>query len=195
MQVRPTKNLKSPTIGSDKYTDRLVSSASAGDRKAYESLYRDYFPKISRFVSFRVSHKETAEDLVAEIFVKAWESLQGSSEVSSFPKWLFTIARNRVIDHYRTKRPVADLFELENFLEYEDNIVNTIDSNIASRQFLEVLGELPPDQQQVIRLKFLEDLQNEEIAAIIEKTPGTIRVIQHRAIVALKKLLKQASSN
>ncbi|MCL5436091.1 MAG: RNA polymerase sigma factor [Patescibacteria group bacterium] len=194
MKIRPAKNLKS-NAGLDNYTDQLVSLASAGDQKAYESLYREFFPKISRFVNYRVSHRETAEDLVAEIFVKAWQSLQGSSEVSSFPKWIFTIARNRVIDHYRTKRPTADLFELENLLEYEDNIVNTIDLDIASRQFLEILDELPSDQQQVIRLKFLEDLANEEIAAIIDKTPGTIRVIQHRAIGALKKLLKTPPNN
>lgn len=182
---------RSATQNSDKARiDALTSLAAAGDQKAYESLYQEYFPKISRFVSFRVSHKETAEDLVAEIFVKAWESLQANREISSFPKWLFTISRNRVIDHYRTKKSTADLFELENLLEYEDNIVNAIDLDIASREFLQALDRLKPDQQQVIRLKFLEDLENEEIGAIIDKSPGTIRVIQHRAICALKKLVK-----
>lgn len=171
-------------------THTLVSRSAQGDRKAYEALYAEYFPKISRFVAFRVSHRETAEDLVADIFIKAWESLQGSSEISSFPKWIFTIARNRVIDHYRTKKSPVDLFELENLLEYEDKIVDTLDLDIASRKFLQVLDKLSFDQQQVIRLKFLEDLENEEIAAITEKTPGTIRVIQHRAITALRKLLK-----
>lgn len=169
--------------------DALVTESAAGSQKAYELLYREYYPKISRFVAYRVNHRETAEDLIAEIFVKAWESLQGSSEVSSFNSWIFTVARNRIIDYYRTKKSFSDLFELENLIEYEDNIVNEIDLDIASKEFLSVLDQLSEDQQQVIRLKFLEGLANEEIAAITNKTPGTIRVIQHRAILILKKLL------
>ncbi len=167
--------------------DALVAEASAGNEQAYARLYSEYFPKISRFVAYRVSHKETAEDLVAEIFIKAWETLQGSNEISSFNAWIFTIARNKVIDHYRTKKEFTDLFELENLIEYEDGIVEAIDLDIASKKFLQAAEYLAPDQQQVVRLKFLEDLNNEEIAAIMDKTPGTIRVIQHRALTALKK--------
>lgn len=168
--------------------DALTAAASAGDKKAYEALYRDFYPKISRFVYYRVNHKETAEDLVAEIFIKAWDGLRASSEISSFTSWIFTIARNKVIDHYRTRKSVTDLFELENVLEYEDNVVDAIDLTIQSKAFLRSMEQLSPDQQHVLRLKFFDGLENEEIAAVLDKTPGTIRVIQHRAISALRRL-------
>ena len=171
----------------------LVSAAAAGDQKAYEALYNEYAPKISRFIAFRVNHKETAEDLIAEVFIKAWQSLQNNSDISSFQSWIFTIARNKIIDHYRTRKSFTDLFELENILEYEDKIVRAIDLDIASKEFLQVLDKLTPDQQQIIRLKFLEDLDNEEIAAVMDKSIGTVRVIQHRAITTLKKHITRSN--
>ncbi|OGE81067.1 MAG: hypothetical protein A2826_00695 [Candidatus Doudnabacteria bacterium RIFCSPHIGHO2_01_FULL_43_23] len=172
-------------------TDQLARAASKGDESAFMALYQDFFPKISRFVGVRVSHKQTTEDLTAEIFVKAWQYLQSEERIASFSSWIFTVARNRVIDYYRTKKSFSDIFELENLLEYEDNIVEAIDLGIASKEFLQVLGSLTDDQQQVIRLKFLEGLDNEEISAIIDKSSGSIRVIQHRAITSLKKLLSK----
>jgi len=165
----------------------LIAAASGGDGNAFEKLYTEFQPKISRFVAVRINHKQTAEDVVAQVFIKAWEALQNQVQIETFSAWMFTIARNSIIDHYRTKRELTDITELENFLEYEDNIVETLDLDIQSRQFLRVLDNLNNDQQQVIRLKFLEDLTNEEIAAIMDKTPGAIRVIQHRAITQLKK--------
>ena len=172
-------------------TDQLARAAGKGDQEAFSALYTDFFPKISRFVVLRVSHRETAEDLTAEIFVKAWEHLQKEERIVSFSAWIFTVARNRVIDHYRTKKTFADIFELENLIEYEDNIVEVMDLETASKEFLGVLDKLTDDQRQIIRLKFLEGLDNEEISAIIEKSSGAIRVIQHRAIITLKKLLKK----
>ena len=174
-------------------TDQLARAASKGDEGAFGALYTDFFPKISRFVILRVSHKQIAEDLTAEIFVKAWQHLQKEERIASFSSWIFTVARNRVIDHYRTKKTFSDIFELENLIEYEDNVVEAIDLSIASKEFLQVLGELTSDQQQIIRLKFLEGLDNEEISAITDKSSGSIRVIQHRAIISLKKLLSGKS--
>ena len=172
-----------------KHIEELVRLAQAGDQTAFEALYQEYFPKISRFISLRVSHPETAEDLTAEVFVKIWEKIRKESVIGSFRAWIFTIARNHIIDHYRTKKSFSDLFELENFLGYEDRAIEAINLDFDTRLFLQALDHLAPDQQQVIRLKFFEDLNNEEISAIMNKPTGTVRVIQHRAINALKKLL------
>jgi RNA polymerase sigma-70 factor, ECF subfamily len=161
----------------------LAQKASEGDKGAFEEIYTVFLPKLSRFVSFRVNHRETAEDLIAEIFVKVWNNLQKEPPPISFANWIFTIARNRIIDHYRTQKSFSNLFDLENFLEYEDNVVDSIDLGIAAKEFLAVVGELTEDQQQVLRLKFFEDLDNEEPS-------GTIRVIQHRAIVQVKRLIQ-----
>jgi len=169
--------------------NQLVRAASQGNKSAFEAIYHEFYPKISRFVHFRVNSKEFSEDLIAEIFIKAWEKLQEEERIVSFQSWVFTIARNQVIDHYRTRKNYANLAELENVIEYEDNAIAAIDLDIASKKFLQALEFLNPDQKQVIRLKFIEDLDNEEISAIMEKPTGTIRVIQHRAILELKKHL------
>jgi len=108
-----------------------VIAASQGDAHAFEALYQEFFPKISRFVVYRVSDVENAEDLVSDIFVKAWESLQNGVVIGSFQNWIFTVARNRVIDFYRTSKTTADLFELENQLHYTDRIIETIDLDLA----------------------------------------------------------------
>lgn len=183
---------KGPGIIEEKHAlHTLTRAASQGDKGAYETLYNAFFPKIARFVAFRISHKETAEDLVADIFVKAWEYLQQSQEINSFGSWIFTIARNKIIDYYRTKKAVTDLVEIENLLHYNDRITEGLDLDFQTKEFLALLPHLSPDQQQVMRLKFFEDLNNDEIGAIMGKTSGTIRVIQHRAIIFLQKRISR----
>lgn len=172
-----------------KNLDELVKKAINRDEQAFSDIYDVYFETIYRFVYYRVNHKEVAEDLVSETFVKAWDRLGNIQEISAFNSWLFQIARNLVIDYYRVKKPDIDLDTLENILVYEDNIIDRTDLSLKQKGFLEAVQNLTPDQQIVIKLKFLDDLENYEIAKLLKKSEGAIRVIQHRAINELKKLL------
>jgi RNA polymerase sigma-70 factor (ECF subfamily) len=150
--------------------------------------------KIYRFIYFRVSHKEVAEDLAEEVFIKAFAGLSKLQDTRSFEGWLYQIARNQVIDYYRSKKQTVALDEIENTLEYEENIVDVVNLQQQQKIFLKLLRELAPEQQIVIKLKFLEDLENPEIAALLHKSEGAIRVIQHRAITKLKELLSHLTS-
>lgn len=172
-----------------KNLDGLVRKASQGDEKAFSELYELYFEKIYRFVYFRVSHREVAEDLAAETFIKAWRRLAEIEATSAFNAWLYQIARNLVVDYYRTRKHDIDLSSLENVLEYEDNIVDRTDLIFKQKDFLLALKKLTTDQQLVIKLKFLDELDNQEIARLLDKSEGAIRVIQHRAVNDLKRLL------
>lgn len=172
-----------------KNLDGLVRKASKGDEIAFAELYELYFEKIYRFVYFRVSHKEVAEDLTAETFIKAWRRLKEIEAASAFNAWLYQIARNSVIDYYRSRKSSVDLVSLENVLEYEDNIIDRTDLAFKQKDFLLALKKLTSDQQLVIKLKFLDELDNQEIARLLDKSEGTVRVIQHRAVNELKKLL------
>lgn len=185
------------TDGSKKNTnlDELVRKAAQGQEAAFSELYDLYFDKIYRFVYFRVNHREQAQDLVSETFIKVWGRLRDMEDFSSFNSWLFQIARNLVIDYYRTKKIQVDLNLLENVLIYEDDLVNRTDVSLQEKIFLEALKKLNPDQQVVIKLKFIEDLENAEIAKILDKTEGAVRVIQHRAIKELKNLLSNQDAN
>lgn len=167
----------------------LIKKALQKDESAFSQIYDLYFDKVYRFVFFRVNHREVAEDLVAETFIRVWGKLTEIQGPANFNGWIYQIARNLVIDYYRSKRPTADLTELENVLEYDDNILEKTNFGYQQREFLEALKQLSSDQQIVIKMKFFDDLDNDEIAKVLNKSEGAIRVIQHRAIQELKSRL------
>jgi RNA polymerase sigma-70 factor (ECF subfamily) len=96
-----------------------------------------------------------------------------------------------VIDYYRQKKTTIDLSEVENTLEYETNVLDLVSLQEKQKILLKLLKELTTEQQQIIKLKFFEDLENSEIAVILEKSEGAIRVIQHRALIKLKELISK----
>ncbi len=170
--------------------EEILKKAQAGSGDALASLYNHYFDRIYRFIYYRVSHKETAEDLTEDVFVKLFSKIRDLEQTAAFEGWLFQIARNKVIDYYRSKKQTVALEDVESTLEYETNIVDVVNLQTQQIVFIKLLKELNPEQQQVIKLKFLEDLDNEVIAQMLNKTEGAIRVIQHRAISKLKELIE-----
>ena len=168
----------------------LIRKAIAGNEVAFGQIYDLYFEKLYRFVFYRVNHREIAEDLVAEIFIRVWHKISEIKDSAAFRGWVFQIARNIVIDHYRTKKIHVDLSTLENVLEYEDNLIDRTDLSFQQKEFIEALRKLTDEQQVVIKLKFFDDLDNHEISKILNKSEGAIRVIQHRAIHELKHLIE-----
>lgn len=169
--------------------EQILKQATAGSDQALTTLYNHYFERVYRFIFYRVSHKETAEDLTEDVFVKLFSKLKSLEQSAAFEGWLFQIARNRVIDYYRSKKQTVALEDVENTLEYETNIVDIVNLQTEQLVFIKILKELTPEQQQVIKLKFLEDLDNDIIAKMLGKTEGAVRVIQHRAIAKLKELI------
>lgn len=174
----------------DKLTEVLFK-AKAGKEEALTQLYNHYFERVYRFIYYRVSHREVAEDLTEDVFVKLFKYLPTLKQTAAFEGWLFQIARNQVIDYYRSKKHIVAIEEIENTLEYETNIVDIVNLKTEQTLLIKLLKELSADQQLVIKLKFIEDLPNETIAHIIDKPEGTVRVLQHRAIARLKELLDE----
>lgn len=165
--------------------------AQNGDREAFGWLYDEYSDKLFRFIYFRVGHKELAEDILADTFIKAWLKLKTVTSAKAFKTWLYQIAKNNVIDYYRIKKVTVDIEEVSEFLEDATSPID--DANLAVEQIvlIRLLDHLPIEQQLVIKYKFFEDLENPEIAQIMDKTEGAIRVLQHRAITRLKELLNK----
>ena len=196
MQDSLVYNISSPNLGSDskKSLENLLVKAKKGDQGAFGQLYTLYFEKIYRFIYYRVGHKEVAEDLAEEVFIKAHAKIATVSD-STFEAWLYQIARNRVIDYYREKKLTVALDGLENTLEYETNIIDIVNLKQQQKVFLKLLKELTTEQQIVIKLKFLEELTNAEISELLHKKEGAIRVIQHRAIAKLQELIKNIGQN
>ena len=187
------------SVGSKEHSNQeleiLVRKAIAGDEIAFGQIYDLYFEKVYRFIYFRVNHRESAQDLVADVFVKVWDKMAKVQDAAKFNGWIYQIARNMVIDYYRARKQEVDINLLENVLQYEDNIVDRTNFSFQQKAFFEELKKLTDEQQLVIKLKFLDDLDNSEIAQILNKSEGAIRVIQHRAINELKHLLNENENN
>lgn len=168
----------------------VFDAALLGDNHSFGKLYDQYFDQIFRFLYYRTNHQQIAEDLTEEVFLKAFRSLsslKGGQE--KFRGWLFTIARHTVIDHYRKASETVGLEELEQLPSYEQSVVNRLELAGDAAQLLKALEQLKDEYQAVLKLRFFEDFEISEIAAMLGKSEGNIRIIQYRALGQLKKLL------
>lgn len=168
--------------------NKYIKSAQNGNGEAFGLLYDCYLAKIYRFVFVKVNNKTIAEDLTHEVFLNAWKNLKSYAQKEfPFSSWLYQIARNEVIDFYRTRKKNISLEEIK-----EDYLKTQEDKDLDAEINLEIIGKLirllKPDQQDVIIMRFIEDLNHEEIAATLGKSAGAVRLIQHRAINSLKEL-------
>lgn len=167
---------------------QLVQRACRGERDAFGQLYEITFDRIYRYVFFRVTDDETAEDLTSKVYLKAWESLpRFKNSNSPFIAWLYTIARNTVIDHYRTNKQHLDLEAASTVPDREPLPQEQSEQRLDQETLRRALRHLTPVQQDVVTLKLLDGLTTDEIAARLRKTPGAIRALQMRGLQSLAK--------
>ncbi len=189
---------KSQQIGAkgdrvDSEISKLVEGAANGDFEAFGELYSIYLDRIYRYIFYQVRDKMTAEDLTEEIFVKAWKALGGYQRNSpTFTAWLYRIAHNHVVDYFRTRRQHQSLDE--EMPVATDSPEQEVEEKIMQQELAEAISYLPPQQRQVIILKFIEEMDNREIAQIMRKSEGAIRVMQMRALLALRKKLSSGKN-
>ena len=177
-----------------KEEEKLITSAKNGNSKAFGDLYNKYLTPIYRYVFMRVGYrKHEAEDIAHQVFISAWQNIK-AYEFQGFPfsSWLYRIAHNAVIDYYRTQKPSFDLETLENsaFADIPE-LEDKLDTRMEMENVRLALAKLESDQQNVIIMKFVNELENKEIADALGKTEGAVRVIQHRALRQLKKILEK----
>lgn len=163
------------------------------DPKAYAELYDLYVNRIYRFIFFKVAGKEEAEDLTSDVFLKTWQYLtkNQSLEIKSFSGLIYQIARNALVDLYRTKANRQEFsLDLANELSITEERFAAIDASHDVRKILQALKQLKQEYQEVLLLKYIEELSIKEIAEILKKTQVNVRVTLHRAMIILKKSLK-----
>jgi RNA polymerase sigma-70 factor (ECF subfamily) len=169
----------------------ILEACQKGDKIAFGRIYDQYSQRLYKFIYLRVGHKEVAEDILADSFVKVWTKISQVNSSKAFSSWIFQIAKNNIIDYYRVRKSTIAIEEVEHTLEDAANPIAETELRLDQKRILLALNSLPKDQQQVVRYKFFEDLTNSEIALIMNKTEGAIRVIQHRAVVRLQEILRQ----
>jgi len=172
---------------------QLVLQAQDGNSEAFGQLYDAYMERIYRFVYFRVEDQQTAEDITSQVFLKAWSNLD-RFQFSRTPylAWLYTIAHNAVIDHYRTRKVTTALDDVQlSQPDHSELVENEIDLTVEMKSVKTALQALTDDQQKVLTLKFIEGMSNNEIARHLGKREGAIRALQMRGLQALAKQLEE----
>src|SRR6266705_3956050 len=167
----------------------LGERAQLGDRAALEELYLIHFDRIYSYLHVSVGNRHDAEDLTTQTFLKMLEKI-GSFKWQSAPfsAWLFRIAHNLAMDHFRSRRrwqPEEEVPEPPG--EEEPSAEMEAMQSIGRESMLKLIERLSPEQQQVLTLKFVFNLPNAEVAAIFDKSEGAIKSLQHRALVSLQK--------
>ncbi len=178
-----------------KQEKQILKKIKKGDNEAFGELYDFYAPKVYRFVRLKVDCQETAQDLTSEAFLKIWEYLQEQRRIRErFRSLLYKIARNLVIDFYRAKSNREILIdELEELSHIEDN-QRSDDLTLRREEMKQVkqgLGKIKSNYQDVIIWYYIEDMPISEIADILDKKEGTVRVLIHRAKEALKEVVEE----
>ncbi len=168
----------------------LVEKAATGNVEAFGELYGIYLDRIYRYVFYHVHSKETAEDLTEEVFMKAWRKIgKYRWEGRPFSAWLYRIAHNHVVDYFRTSRPNVPLDV--DIPGHDDQPEAELEQQQMRHMLSRALSSLPPQQKQIIVLKFIEGCSNRMIEQVMGKSQGAIRVMQMRALSALRRRLTE----
>jgi RNA polymerase sigma-70 factor, ECF subfamily len=173
----------------------LVARAQDGDRDALEELYLLHFDRIYSYLHMSVGNRHDAEDLTTQTFLKMLEAIgRFRWQSAPFSAWLFRIAHNLAIDHFRARRRVQTEDEVPepSGLEESSAEEQAFDS-MGRAGMLALIERLSAEQRQVLTLKFLFGFVNAEVAGILGKTEGAVKSLQHRALVSLQKQVEQPS--
>jgi len=189
MAERGTPAASRPAKESIQEIRRLVDRAQRGERAALEEPYLLHFDRIYSYLHMSVGNRHDAEDLTTQTFMKMLESIKRFRWQSApFSAWLFRIAHNLAMDHFRASRRWQHEEEVpEPAGESEPSAEAAAFQSIGRQSMLELIEDLSQEQKQVLTLKFVFNLPNAEVATVLGKTEGAIKSLQHRALVSLQK--------
>jgi len=171
----------------------LLEGAASFDERALGELYDRYEARIYSYIYRRTGNESLAEDLTAQVFLKMLEAIRSDKGWhSSFSGWLYRIAHNAVIDYYR-QRDRQQQVSLEDTLTTtasDHNPVVMAEVSLDAQRLRTAIGRLTEEQSEVITLRFLEGYSISEVAEMLDKTEGSIKALQYRAVTTLRQLLQ-----
>lgn len=165
----------------------IVLDCQRGKLERFGELYDLYVKKIYNFIYFKTFHKETAEDLTSESFFKALKNIGKFDTSLNFSSWIYKIAQNTVIDHYRTFRRTEDIDDVWD-LEDDNDFVEKLDDRLCFERVKKHLSQLPSLQRDIIMMRVWQDMPYKEIAAAVGRSEENCKVIFSRAIAQLRQL-------
>jgi RNA polymerase sigma-70 factor, ECF subfamily len=177
------------TGGNDLANEFELAARAATDAEAFSVLYDFYFPRVWSYVIRRVSHRQTAEDLTSQVFLKVVEALPRRRNDGPFGAWVFRIATNTLIDHYRvaSRRPSEALEEVEAVASGDAQPDEVAEARLQFGMIEKILAELPERDRRIVGLKFFGGLSNREIAEVEGIAENNAGVVVHRALEKIRK--------
>ncbi len=158
----------------------LADRLKTGDHKAGEAIFDHFFSQIYRFLLVRLGHRETAQDLAQDVFLKVVRNIDSfNSGTGDFTPWIWQIARNTLIDYFRQKKPQY-LDDLEQHGEAIPDHRDGVHASAELREIMNIVDRLSPEEQELFQLHFVADLSYADLAAITGKTEANLRVAIHR---------------
>ena len=166
------------------------------DPEAFGAVYDAYVKQIYRFIYFKVSSAEQAEDLTSEAFLKAWQYLKEKRDVTNLQALLYSVARTVVIDHYRANNCLPGTISLDETISDEtaevasEKFLKDMETKFDTTMVLEKLRGLKDEYRDVVIMRYLDEMSTGEIAAVLGKNASNVRVILHRATKALAAAIR-----
>ena len=166
------------------------------DKDAFIKAYDSYIEDIYRFIYFKVGNREDAEDITSQVFLKSWDYIQNNNllEYKTIKPFFYRVARNSIVDYYRDKSDKENIS-----INNENNKIDVIDEKVDLnkevdlkndiKNLQEAMQELKNEYREVLLLRYINELSVKEIAEILEKNKGNVRVLIFRAIKALKNIV------
>ncbi|MFH1218461.1 MAG: sigma-70 family RNA polymerase sigma factor [Candidatus Peregrinibacteria bacterium] len=171
--------------------EEIVERVQDGDHEAFAALYDIFVDHIYRYVYYRVNAGDV-EDLVETVFMKVWENIRKYRlKKKSFSAWIFRITHNLVVDYYRNskEREVGELQIDVKAYKREHNPIRVTEDSFDQSILKDAFSKMKRSYREVLIYKFINELPNSEISLIMGKSEGSLRILQHRALKALKNVL------
>ena len=168
----------------------LVTKAQNGDSQAFGLIYDLFFEGVYRYVFLKVP-KEDCEDVVSDIFLKAWKNIgQYRATEGVFRSWLFRLAHNMIVDYYRQRHDTTTIEEMEDEVVTDDTTI-TVDRSLDTDSLKKALTKISPLTGQAVVLRYIEDWSYADIADTMQISEGYARVLIHRGLKELKTALEE----
>jgi RNA polymerase sigma-70 factor (ECF subfamily) len=170
----------------------IMAQAKPLEKQDLVDIYDEFSPAIYRYAVRLLGDRDTAEDCVSETFSRFLQAIRsGGGPKDNVRAYLYRVAHNWITDFYRRSRETTQPLELEDSIDVTTNPSRMVMEEQERHQVRKALLRLPPDQQQVIALRFLEEMSHDEVAVILDKTVEATRALQYRALTTLRHLLRE----
>lgn len=176
---------------------KLPALAAKDDRHSFGEFYELHLNEIYRYIFFQVNDHDETEDLTAKVFLEAWENLtrqHPDQKIKNIRAWIYRIARNKVIDYYRTRKPQEPIENNQHEKLQSAWLEKELDALFVSQKLAEKVQQLPTNYQEVIILRFINQMSHTEVAEIMGITEGHVRVLQHRALQQMREEISEVNN-